>query len=71
MVDRFDIVSVGVKNECRVVAVTVLRTQSRRSVVLRTCAQGGAIERVDLLPALGCERYVEMRGLFVRLVQAQ
>ena len=58
MADHFDVVSVGVKNERRVVLTTVLRTQSRRSVALTACAKSGTIERVDLLPALGYERNV-------------
>ena len=55
MADHFDVVSVGVKNERRVVLTTVLRTQSRRSVALTACVKSGAIERVDLLPALRYE----------------
>ena len=58
MADHLDVVSVGVKNECRIVLTTVLRTQSRRPVVLPACAQSGEIERVDLVPAFGDECYV-------------
>ena len=55
MANHFDVVSVGVKNERRVVLTTVLRTQSRQSVAPTACAKSGAMERVDLLPALGYE----------------
>ena len=58
MADHLDVVSVGVKNECRIVLTTVLRTQSRWSIALTACAKSGVIERVDLMPALGYESYV-------------
>lgn len=51
MINHFDVVSVGIKNERRVVLATVLRPQSRRSIALSACAKSGVIERVDLLPA--------------------
>ena len=55
MADHFDVVSVGVKNKGRIVPPTILRTQSRWSVVLPACAKRGAIEQVDLMSALGYE----------------
>ena len=58
MTDHLDVVSVGVKNEGRVVLTTVLGTQSRRPVVLPAGAQSGDMERVNLVPAFGDERYV-------------
>ena len=55
MADHFDIVSVGVEKKGRIVPPTVLRTKSRRSVVLPACAKSGAIERIDLMSALSYE----------------
>ena len=55
MAYHFDVVSVGVENKGRIVLPTILRTQSGRSVVLPSCAKSGAMERVDLMSALGCE----------------
>ncbi len=55
MTNHFDVMTVGIENERRVVLTTVLRTQSRWSVALTACAKSGAIECVDLLPALSHE----------------
>lgn len=55
MINHFDVVPVGIKNERRVVLTTVLRPQSRRFIALSARAKSGVIERVDSLPAVGFE----------------
>ena len=71
MTNHFNVVPVGIENERRVILTSVLRAQSRRPVALPPCAKSGGIECIDLLPALGHESNVQMRGLLVRLVYAQ
>ena len=71
MTNDFDVVPVGIEDKRCVVLTTVLRTQSRRSIALTACIKSGVVERVDLLPALGYECDVQVRGLLVSLVQAQ
>ena len=70
MAYHFDVVSVGVENKGRIVPPTILRTKSRRSVVLPTCAKSGAIESVDLMSVFRYECNVQVGGLLFRLVQA-
>jgi hypothetical protein len=51
--------------------LTLVRAQTRRTIVFATRLQSRAIESFDLLAILGSEGQVEMRRLLLGLVQAQ
>ena len=60
--DRFDVVAVGVVDECTVVVRVVDRARPRRAVVLSAGGQGGGMERVHQGPALGGECHMDALG---------
>ncbi len=56
--NRFDVVSVGVNDECSVVIRMVMGAKSWRSVVLSACTECIRMKRVHLGPGGGAESYV-------------
>src|SRR5262249_13170584 len=61
MTHGFDVVTVRIEHERAVVVGVIVRTQSRRPVVLAAGREGGLVERVDLRARLGAKRHVDMR----------
>ena len=71
MAYRFDVVPIRADDEGRVVASVIVRTQTRRTIVLAACFQSRAIEGLYLLTALSHECQVKMRRLLLGFIQAQ
>ena len=69
--DRFDVVPVRTNDESSIVVRVVVRAQTRRTIVLATCLQSGAIESLNLLAILCHERQVKVRRPLVGLIQTQ
>src|SRR6202042_3545158 len=65
MAYRFDVVAVGVEDECAVVIRIVLRPQSGRAIVAASGGHGGLMKRVDLRSRLGGEGYVHAARRFL------
>src|SRR5579862_378648 len=53
MTDRFDVVTVGIEYEGRIVVRMVMWAQARRAIVLAARRYGGAIKRVNASAILG------------------
>jgi len=69
--NHFDVVPVRTNDESCIVVRVVMRTQTRRPVVLTAGRQSRAMESLDLLAILGRERQVKMRRLLLGLEHAQ
>jgi hypothetical protein len=69
--NHFNVVSIRINYESRVVICVVTRTQTGRPIVFTTRLQSCLIESVNLLTIVCNECEVEVRRLFFALVQAQ
>src|SRR6516225_6338598 len=69
--DHFDVVLIGIQNECRVIVRVVLGPQSRSSIIDSASSPGSGEKRVDLLMRAGAERDVHARALRIAFDQPE
>jgi hypothetical protein len=63
VIDRLDVVAVGVEHEGSVVALVIVRARAGLTVVLPACIDGRSVERVHLLLVLSAKGDVRTRYL--------
>ena len=71
MTDCLYVMSVRVNNKCSIVLSTVLWSQAGRAIALSASSDRRRIERVYLLSVFSRESNMQMRWLFLCLVEAQ
>src|SRR6266700_3177175 len=66
--NRFNVVSVRVKNECAVVVWVIVRTRSRRTIVARSGSQSCVVKSVNRAAVVTCKRHMDRSSATARHV---